>query len=271
MDDDILSLSDVKSAIKHQLNIEKHLKITTINRTVGGRLSGHIAKQYGNRGFKGMIKLTFYGSAGQSFGAFNINGMQLVLRGEANDYVGKGMNGGEIVIKTPIENDINAFQQSIVGNTCLYGATGGFLFIEGCAGERFAVRNSNATTVVEGVGDHACEYMTGGTVIILGKAGRNIGAGMTGGISYILDENNNLLEKINKEIVKVQRVITKTGQEELKTLIEQHMKKTNSVKASNMINNWEEYLGKFWQLVPPSESKTPRACLSYEESTTSII
>lgn len=271
MDDDILSLTDIQDAIKHQHSIEKHLKITTINRTVGGRISGNIAKLYGNKGFKGTIKLTFYGSAGQSFGAFNIQGMQLVLIGEANDYVGKGMNAGEIIIKNPIENDINASQQSIVGNTCLYGATGGSLFIEGCAGERFAVRNSNATTIVEGVGDHACEYMTGGTVIILGKAGRNIGAGMTGGISYILDEDNNLLEKINKEIVKVQRVITKTGEKELKTLIEKHLIKTGSIKASQIINNWKDYLGKFWQLVPPSESETARACLKYEENATSVI
>nr|QUE29655.1 GltB [Erythrotrichia foliiformis] len=270
IDDDILSLSDIQEAIKNQVSIEKNLKITTINRTVGARISGQIAKQYGNQGFKGLLTFNFYGSAGQSFGAFNIKGVRLNLIGEANDYVGKGMNGGEVIITTPINNDINAYKQSIVGNTCLYGATGGSLFLEGCAGERFGVRNSNAIAIVEGVGDHACEYMTGGIIVILGKAGRNIGAGMTGGVSYILDEESNLSEKINKEIVKVQRVVTKAGQTELKTLIEKHAEKTNSMQAQKILKNWESYLGKFWQLVPPSESNSAITNLSYEEASTNI-
>nr|QUE29152.1 GltB [Erythrotrichia welwitschii] len=270
MDDDILSLSEMKNTVERQSSIEKSLKITTINRTVGGRISGSIAKKYGNQGFKGNIKLNFYGSAGQSFGAFNIKGMTLRLIGEANDYVGKAMNGGEIIITNPIRRNINAQKQSIVGNTCLYGATGGHVFIEGSAGERFGVRNSNATAVVEGVGDHACEYMTGGTIIILGKAGRNIGAGMTGGIAYILDEHNELAEKINKEIVKIQKVITKTGEKELFTLIEQHAEKTNSVNGRRILGNWENYVEKFWQLVPPSESQNAKTNLSYEEASTNI-
>nr|YP_010337812.1 ferredoxin-dependent glutamate synthase [Sahlingia subintegra]UNJ17397.1 ferredoxin-dependent glutamate synthase [Sahlingia subintegra] len=270
LDDDILSLKDIQNAIDNHSFIEKQLKITTINRTVGARISGRIAKKYGNQGFKGKLVLNFYGSAGQSFGAFNIEGMQLNLIGEANDYVGKGMNGGEIVIRTPNENDVNASQQSIVGNTCLYGATGGSLFLEGCAGERFAVRNSRATAVVEGVGDHACEYMTGGVIVILGKAGRNIGAGMTGGIAYILELEDNLSEKINKEIVKVQKVITKSGKEELYNLITKHAEKTNSVNAQNILKNWGSYHNKFLQLVPPSESQSPRTSLDFQKDQTMI-
>ena len=270
IDDDILSLQDVKCAINTHSFIEKNLKITTINRTVGARISGVIAEKYGNRGFRGSLVFNFYGSAGQSFGAFNIKGLSLNLIGEANDYVGKGMNGGEIVITTPIQNDVDAHKKSIVGNTCLYGATGGKLFVEGCAGERFAVRNSKATAIVEGVGDHACEYMTGGTIAILGEAGRNIGAGMTGGIAYILDEDDKLIEKVNKEIVKIQRVITQTGQDELYKLIEEHAKRTNSVKAKSILKSWENSLGRFWQLVPPSESQSAKTNLQFEETTTVV-
>nr|QUE29329.1 GltB [Erythrotrichia longistipitata] len=268
IDDDILSLSDIKQAISKQLTVEKNLRITTINRAVGGRISGKIAEQYGNQGFNGKLILNFYGSAGQSFGAFNIKGINLNLIGEANDYVGKGMNGGEIVITSPIKNRVSNSSQSIVGNTCLYGATGGYLFVEGCAGERFAVRNSNATAVVEGVGDHACEYMTGGTIVVLGKAGRNIGAGMTGGIAYILDIENDLSDKINKEIVKVQRVVTQAGQKDLQAIIRKHVEKTNSVNAKNILDNWESYIEKFWQLVPPSESKNEKTNISYETAST---
>nr|QUE28412.1 GltB [Porphyrostromium boryanum] len=267
IDDDILRLDEVKEAIDRHSSMEKNLKITTINRTVGARISGTVAKQYGNKGFKGNLIFNFYGSAGQSFGAFNIKGLKLNLIGEANDYVGKGMNGGEIIITTPINNDLDASTKSILGNTCLYGATGGELFVEGCAGERFAVRNSNATAVVEGVGDHACEYMTGGTIVILGKAGRNIGAGMTGGIAYIIDQNNDLLEKVNKEIIKVQRVVTQTGQNELYKLIEKHAEKTLSLKAKSLLDNWEDSLKQFWQLVPPSESQSMRTNLTLEEAT----
>nr|YP_010336930.1 ferredoxin-dependent glutamate synthase [Madagascaria erythrocladioides]QUE28964.1 GltB [Madagascaria erythrocladioides]UNJ16515.1 ferredoxin-dependent glutamate synthase [Madagascaria erythrocladioides] len=253
IDDDILSLSDIQNAVENQQNVEKHLKITNINRTVGARIAGRIAKQYGDKGFSGKIKLNFYGSAGQSFGAFCIQGMNMKLIGEGNDYVGKGMNGGEIIITPPINVNFFSSNQAIVGNTCLYGATGGKLFIRGAAGERFAVRNSQACAVVEGVGDHACEYMTGGIIVILGKTGRNIAAGMTGGLAYILDINNELANKINPEIVTTQRIETKAGEQQLKDLIIEHQQKTGSEKAEEIINNWNTYLNQFWQLVPPSE------------------
>lgn len=258
LDDDILSLYDIQNAINNQLTISKHLKINNTNRTVGARISGIIAKKYNNKGFQGHIQLNFYGSAGQSFGAFIVQGIHLRLVGEANDYVGKGMNGGEITImpEKGIENDI-IHNQVIVGNTCLYGATGGFLFARGCAGERFGVRNSQAYAVIEGAGDHACEYMTGGVIVILGNIGRNLGAGMTGGLAYILCDGEDIISKINPEIVRIKSVDTEIGRKQLKSLIEQHLEKTGSSKASKILNNWEYHLTQFIQIVPPSEENTP--------------
>lgn len=254
MDDDILAIPEISNAIKSETEIIKHFKIANTNRTVGTRLSGIIAQNYGNTGFKGLIKLNFYGSAGQSFGAFLATGVNLKLMGEANDYVGKGMNGGSIVIVPPAGTSYEDNNQVIIGNTCLYGATGGYLFAQGQAGERFAVRNSLAESVVEGVGDHACEYMTGGVIVVLGKAGRNVGAGMTGGLAYFLDEDNNFIDRVNSEIVKVQRVVTKAGEQQLKNLIENHASKTGSLKAHTILEQWNSYLPKFWQVVPPSEA-----------------
>nr|WDB00029.1 glutamate synthase [Cyanidium sp. THAL103] len=256
LDDDILNSVEIIDAIKYNGTIEKHLKINNTDRSVGGRISGFIASKYGDRSFLGKINLTFYGSAGQSFGVFNIQGVTLKLIGEANDYVGKGMSGGNIVIVPPKGISGDPSTQVIIGNTCLYGATGGYLFVHGQAGERFAVRNSMAISVVEGVGDHACEYMTGGIVIVLGQVGKNIAAGMTGGIAYFLDhnENENFVEKLNPEIVKIQRIITNYAKSQLKEIIELHYSWTASSKARLILDNWNEYVSQFWQVVPPSES-----------------
>nr|WDB00571.1 glutamate synthase [Cavernulicola chilensis] len=256
LDDEFLNDHEIKNAIKEEITVEKHIKIVNTNRAVGARLAGNIAKLYGNYNFKGNIILNFYGTAGQSFGAFNIKGLTLRLIGEANDYVGKSMNGGEIVIVPPSEVKFDPSDQVILGNTCLYGATGGYLFAKGQAGERFAVRNSMAISVIEGVGDHACEYMTGGIVVVLGKTGQNIAAGMTGGIAYFLDEDNTFANKINSEIVRIQHVTTLAGIDQLKNLIMQHAEKTGSLKAQYILKNWEVYLTKFWQIVPPSEADT---------------
>nr|YP_009313456.1 Glutamate synthase [Galaxaura rugosa]SCW21710.1 Glutamate synthase [Galaxaura rugosa] len=254
LDDELLADPSILNAIENQVKVQKQVKIINTNRSVGARIAGKIAKLYGNYGFRGNINLTFQGSAGQSYGAFICKGMKFILLGEANDYVGKGMNGGEIIIMPQSGFNYDPSQQVILGNTCLYGATGGFLFAYGQAGERFAVRNSVAQAVVEGVGDHACEYMTGGTVVVLGKAGRNIAAGMTGGIAYFLDENQKLLPKINQEIVKVQKVQTREGGIHLQNLIMMYFERTKSKKAENILNRWEKVLPSFWQLVPPSES-----------------
>jgi glutamate synthase (ferredoxin) len=259
LDDQILVDPAIQAAISDQGTVTKALPIINTDRTVGARISGVIAKQYGNAGFSGKITLDFQGSAGQSFGALILPGITLNLVGEANDYVGKGMHGGEIAIQPPAEAAYVAADNVIIGNTCLYGATGGYLFANGRAGERFAVRNSQAKAVVEGAGDHCCEYMTGGVVVVLGPVGRNVGAGMTGGLGYFLDEDGSFSAKVNPEIVKLQRVCTKIGELQLQELLQAHVAHTGSPKAKQILANWTEYLGKFWQVVPPSEANSPEA------------
>ncbi|MEB3181972.1 MAG: glutamate synthase large subunit [Nostocaceae cyanobacterium] len=259
LDDELLADADIQAAIANQSTVSKTVSVVNTDRTVGTRLAGAIASQYGDQGFEGQINLNFQGSVGQSFGAFNLPGMILTLVGEVNDYVGKGMHGGEIIIKPPSNVKYDPAQNVIVGNTCLYGATGGMLFVNGMAGERFAVRNSKGTAVVEGVGDHCCEYMTGGTIVVLGKSGRNVAAGMTGGLGYFLDEDGNFPELVNREIVKLQRVLTKAGEMQLQELIQAHADRTGSPKAKQILANWDEYLPRFWQLVPPSEADSPEA------------
>jgi glutamate synthase (ferredoxin) len=259
LDDQLLSSLQIQSAIHNQGSATYSTRLVNTDRTVGARLAGAIAKQYGDTGFEGQITLNFQGSVGQSFGAFNLPGMILNLEGEANDYVGKGMHGGEIVIKPNAQATYNLSENVIVGNTCLYGATGGLLLANGQAGERFAVRNSKAQAVIEGAGDHCCEYMTGGVIVVLGKSGRNVGAGMTGGLAYFLDEDGSFPAHVNSESVKLQRVITAAGEQQLKELIKIHADRTDSPKAKQVLESWSELLPKFWQLVPPSEADSPEA------------
>lgn len=265
LDEILLSDPEMSDAIENEKEISKSVKIFNVDRAVCGRIAGVIAKKYGDTGFAGQINITFTGSAGQSFACFLTPGMNIRLVGEANDYVGKGMAGGEVVV-TPVENTgFVPEDATIVGNTCLYGATGGQIFVNGKAGERFAVRNSLAEAVVEGTGDHCCEYMTGGCVVIIGKVGRNVAAGMTGGLAYILDEDDTLIPKVNKEIVKIQRVNAPAGQMQLKNMIEAHVEKTGSQKGAAILREWEAYLPLFWQLVPPSEEDSPEACAEFEK------
>ena len=259
LDDEMLADADIQAAIAHHGTVQKTYKVINTDRTVGARVSGAIAQQYGNSGFEGKLDLTFTGSVGQSFGAFNLPGISLTLIGEANDYVGKGMHGGEIVIQPFPNVTYDPAANVILGNTCLYGATGGTLYAQGIAGERFAVRNSKGAAVIEGAGDHCCEYMTGGVVVVLGHVGRNVGAGMTGGLAYFLDEAGNFPTRVNPEIVKVQRVITAAGAEQLQSMIEAHIERTGSAKAKKILADWETYLPQFWQVVPPSEAETPLA------------
>eukprot|EP00262_Sarcandra_glabra_P009426 TRINITY_DN2380_c0_g1_i2.p1 TRINITY_DN2380_c0_g1~~TRINITY_DN2380_c0_g1_i2.p1 ORF type:complete len:1655 (+),score=354.53 TRINITY_DN2380_c0_g1_i2:80-4966(+) len=271
LDDVLLSDPEISDAIEHEKVVNKTIKIYNVDRAVCGRIAGVIAKKYGDTGFAGQLNIKFTGSAGQSFACFLTPGMNIRLVGEANDYVGKGMAGGELVV-TPVETTgFCPEDATIVGNTCLYGATGGQIFVRGKAGERFAVRNSLSEAVVEGTGDHCCEYMTGGCVVVLGKVGRNVAAGMTGGLAYILDEDDTLISKINKEIVKIQRVIAPAGQMQLKSLIEAHVEKTGSDRGSAILREWEAYLPQFWQLVPPSEEDTPEACADFEKVTASRV
>ena len=226
-------------------------KVTNVNRDIGTQISGQIAYQHGNEGLPaGTIDLTFTGSAGQSFGAFLVNGLRLTLIGEGNDYVGKGINGGEIIVRPKPSETFAWNEQALLGNTCLYGATGGTLFAAGRAGERFAVRNSGATAVVEGVGDHGCEYMTVGTVVILGPTGSNFGAGMSGGLAFVYDPAESLPKNINPAMIGLERLSLPEEMASLKQLIGAHAKATTSPHAQALLADWDVAVAKFWKVVP---------------------
>ncbi len=241
-------------------------KITNINRDVGTHLSGQIAYQHGNHALPpGTIDLTFTGSAGQSFGAFLVQGIRLTLNGEANDYVGKGISGGEIIIRPRATEKYTWHTNCIVGNTCLYGATGGSLFAAGWAGERFAVRNSGATAVVDGVGDHGCEYMTRGVVVILNRIGRNFGAGMSGGLAFIYDERNVVPERINPQMVGVERLNNEDEIASLRQLIGVQARLTGSPHAQSILDNWDTAISRFWKVVPhPPTADAPKAIYQFD-------
>lgn len=258
LDREVCNHPDVQKIIKENSGETViSFPIKNTDRSTCAMLSGDIARAHGNSGFEGKITVQFDGSAGQSFGAFILPGLSVRLTGEANDYVGKGMHGGELIVVPPINAGFPAAESSIVGNACLYGATGGDFHASGRAGERFGVRNSGAFAVAEGAGDHCCEYMTGGVVVMLGSVGRNVGAGMTGGIGYFYDVDGSFQKKVNKEIVKVQRVKTPDGEAQLKHMIERHYQLTGSDRADEILNNWEEERGNFWQIYPPAEASTP--------------
>ncbi len=258
LDREMSNHPDVKKVIEaNDGDVTVNFKIKNTDRSTCAMLAGDIARAHGNVGFRGSINVNFSGSAGQSFGAFVLPGLNVRLEGEANDYVGKGMHGGEIVVIPDANAGFVASDSSIVGNACLYGATGGDFHANGRAGERFAVRNSGAYAVTEGTGDHCCEYMTGGVVVSLGSVGRNVGAGMTGGIGYFYDPHNALEERLNTEIVKSQRIVSSEGEAQLKAMIERHFQKTGSEKAEAILNNWEKEVGKFRQIYPPSEENSP--------------
>ena len=245
-------LKKTKKYIISEKSSRVKLNITNSDRSVGALISGFIASMYGEDGLDKEINLNFKGSAGQSFGCWNIKGLNLSIEGDANDYVGKGMNGGKIIIKAPKELEKN-YNNIIAGNTALYGATGGKLFVSGGVGERFAVRNSGATAVIEGAGDHCCEYMTGGQVVVLGEVGSNFGAGMTGGFSYVLDENKSFFDKCNRELINLDRVLNETmdpHRQNLKLLIAEHYENTKSIKAKEILEDFERYLPNFWLVSP---------------------
>ena len=256
LDDRILE--DAAEALVQKTSIQLSYPIRNTNRTVGAKLSGKIAIRYGDAGLPDRtIQCNFEGSAGQSFGAFCISGVQFVLTGEANDYVGKGIAGGELIIKPAPTVSFQTYENTIIGNTVLYGATGGTLYAAGRAGERFGVRNSGATAVVEGVGDHGCEYMTAGVVAILGETGRNFGAGMTGGTAYVLDEKGEFEKKYNSDWVKLEKVTSETDIKNLMALIQNHAAYTGSQHAENILTNWEAFLPHFWKIVTPPPPPPP--------------
>ncbi|KAA0876270.1 glutamate synthase large subunit [Nitrincola tapanii] len=241
-------------AIADKLGGEWALKITNCDRSVGARTSGLIAKHHGNLGMCDAPAIfNFRGHAGQSFGVWNAGGQHLYLEGDANDYVGKGMAGGKIVLRPFQEVDYKTNEASIMGNTCLYGATGGKLFAAGQAGERFAVRNSGCHAVIEGAGDHCCEYMTGGMVTVLGETGYNFGAGMTGGFAYVLDLDNSFVDKYNHELVDIHRIATEqmeAHKNHLRSTIIEFTRETRSAWGQEILDNFDDLIGKFWLVKP---------------------
>ena len=242
---------EIENLIDQNKDSEKVYDIQNTDRAVGTRISYNLYKKFGNNNLeKDTVAINFTGSAGQSFGAFGIKGLKLNLTGDANDYVAKGLSGATISIKLKEESNLISNQNTIIGNTVLYGATSGKLFASGQAGERFAVRNSGATSVIEGCDSNGCEYMTGGNVVILGDVGDNFGAGMTGGMAFIYDENGKFETKVNPESVVWQRLETKYWKTFLKDLINEHFRETNSNTSKNIIKNFENELAKFYQVCP---------------------
>ncbi len=244
-------VADCRDALERGHAVQLTYPIRNVHRAVGAALAGEIIYRCGDARLPdGSVTVKFFGSAGQSFGAFCVPGLQLLLEGEANDFVGKGMAGGEIVIRPPRAFSAPTHRNVILGNTVLYGATDGRLFAAGRAGERFAVRNSGAVAVVEGVGDHCCEYMTGGIVVVLGEVGRNFAAGMTGGLAYVLDEHRFLPVRCNPEHVRLQSLSDAEDETRLVGLLEDHARLTGSVRVREILTRWPEYACLFWKVAP---------------------
>ena len=240
-----------RPALEQGESVEADVDIINTNRTVGTILSHEIAKRYGADLLPDdTIHFRMHGSAGQSFGAFLARGVTLELVGDGNDYVGKGLSGGRIIVYPPEQSSFDASENIIVGNVVLYGATSGEAFFRGRAAERFCVRNSGARTVIEGVGDHGCEYMTGGRVVVLGPTGRNFAAGMSGGIAYIHDPDERFLLNCNLGMVELEKVETATDAAELKELIEKHQQATQSDVAEAILANWEQSVTEFVKVMP---------------------
>jgi glutamate synthase (ferredoxin) len=249
---DVTTLLDIcKPAIERGEKVHADLPIRNVNRVTGTITGSEITRKWGAAGLpEDTVRIKFTGSAGQSFGAFMPRGMSFELEGDANDYVGKGLSGGKLVIYPSHKATFKAEDNIIVGNVALYGATAGEVFIRGRAGERFAVRNSGVNTVVEGLGDHGCEYMTGGRVVILGTTGRNFAAGMSGGVAYVLDEAGSFTAQINKSMVGLETLDDAAEIAEVRALIEKHRTYTKSDRAQQVLDAWDKYLPKFVKVIP---------------------
>ncbi len=247
-------VTDMLPAIEGKTGGEFQYRITNCDRSIGARISGEIARRYGNTDFDSTpLQIRLTGTAGQSFGVWNAGGVHMYLEGDCNDYVGKGMAAGKLVVYPPRDSIFASQETSIIGNTCLYGATGGKLFAAGVAGERFGVRNSGAFAVIEGAGDHCCEYMTGGCITVLGPTGVNFGAGMTGGFAYVLDQDRGFIDRINSELVEVHRVSSEAMEayrHYLRDNIREFVAETQSDWGQHILDNFEDYVGKFWLVTP---------------------
>jgi glutamate synthase (NADPH/NADH) large chain len=244
-------IADARAFFEHGDKMQLQYNIRNTHRAIGTKFSSQIVKK-----FKGVklqpnhVTVRLNGSAGQSLGAFAVAGLKLEVFGDSNDYVGKGLSGATIVVRPAPYSKLVSNENTIIGNTVLYGATSGELFAAGKAGERFAVRNSGATTVVEGIGSNGCEYMTGGMVVILGDVGENFGAGFTGGMAFVFDKAGLFETRVNKESLSWQRIATVYWEETLKNLIARHVAETQSRYAATMLNDWDREVKKFWQIVP---------------------
>jgi len=244
-------VADMRAAIAGGWGGEWQYEVQNFNRSIGARLSGEIARRWGNYGMKDRpIVVRLSGNVGQSFGAWNAGGLHLYLEGDANDYVGKGMAAGRIVVRPPRVASYVARETTIMGNTCLYGATGGALFAAGMAGERFAVRNSGAKVVVEGCGANGCEYMTNGVAVILGHVGENFGAGMTGGMAFVLDEDGSFSAHANPDSILWQRFASVHWEDVCKSLVEEHARRTDSKWAHTVLADWSHWRKRIWQVCP---------------------
>jgi len=247
-------VTDMLPAIEAGKGGDFSYRVTNCDRSIGARISGEIAKRYGNNGLETTpLSIRLTGTAGQSFGVWNAGGVHMILEGDANDYVGKGMAGGKLVIYPPRDSSFESQHTAIIGNTCLYGATGGRLFAAGVAGERFGVRNSGAFAVIEGAGDHCCEYMTGGCVTVLGPTGVNFGAGMTGGFAYVLDQDRGFIDRLNSELVEVHRVsgeAMEAYRHHLRDNIREFVRETESAWGTHLLENFEDFIGRFWLVKP---------------------
>ncbi|MGH8284159.1 MAG: glutamate synthase large subunit [Steroidobacteraceae bacterium] len=249
---------DMSAAIESKSGGEWRYEVKNFNRSIGARISGEIARRWGNYGMEDApLVVRLHGNVGQSFGVWNAGGLHLYLEGDANDYVGKGMAAGRIVVRHAREARFEHRSTIIMGNTCLYGATGGQLFAAGVAGERFAVRNSGASAVIEGAGDHCCEYMTGGVIAVLGRTGVNFGAGFTGGFAYVLDLERDFVDRYNHELIDISRIQPEAMQshlQHLETLIEEHVAETQSVWGQEILGDFRSFIGKFWVVKPKAAS-----------------
>jgi glutamate synthase (NADPH/NADH) large chain len=248
---DAQMVEDGRSLFKHGEKMQLQYTIRNTQRAIGTRLSSHIVRTFGPNGLKpGHVTVRLRGSAGQSLGAFAVQGLKLEVFGDANDYVGKGLSGGTIVVRPTTASPLESQNNSIIGNTVLYGATSGRLFAAGQAGERFCVRNSDAVAVVEGCGANGCEYMTGGTAVILGPVGANFGAGMTGGMAYVYDPDGDFERRVNPDQVTWQSIQTDYWENVVRDLIAEHVRETQSRFAERLLLNWSSERENFWQVVP---------------------
>ncbi|MBO6115454.1 MAG: glutamate synthase large subunit [Lachnospiraceae bacterium] len=264
-DEKLLLDKKLQTAIKKGTNIKLETNLTNIDRTFGTLIGAQITRNHPDGLDDDTIIIDCKGAGGQSFGAFIPKGLTIDLTGDSNDYFGKGLSGGKLIVKAPKEAAYNSEENIIIGNVALYGATSGKAFIAGMAGERFCVRNSGAITVVEGVGEHGCEYMTGGVAVILGPTGKNFAAGMSGGVAYVLDEHNSLYKNLNKQLVITEKLDSKIDREELKALIEEHVKATGSKKGMEIIDNFDDYISKFKKIIAGDYKQILRLTAKYEE------